>query len=89
MPISNVVSGWLRHLVYGKCAKVDIPVNPHFGWRQHWKSKFESNLHQCPIFAQALPDETEKVFYRVLRDGEIERRQETEAIQLTETTATA
>jgi hypothetical protein len=89
MPISNIVSGWLRHLVYGKCAKVDIPVNPHFGWRQHWKSKFKLNLHQCPIFAQALLDKTERIVYRVPRNGENERRQETEVIQLIETTATA
>ena len=47
------------------------------------------NLHQHPIFAQALPDESEENFYRVLRDGENERRQETEVIRLIETTATA
>jgi hypothetical protein len=49
----------------------------------------ELNLHQRPIFAQALPDKTEKIVYRVLRSGENERRQETEVIQLIETTATA
>ena len=49
----------------------------------------ELNLHQCPIFAQALPDKTEKIVYRVLGSGENERRQETEVIQLIETTATA
>jgi len=47
------------------------------------------NLHQCPIFAQALPDDTGEIVYRILRDGENERRQETEVIQLIETTATA
>lgn len=49
----------------------------------------ELNLHQRPIFAQALPDKTEKIVYRVLRSGENERRQETEVIQLIKTTATA
>jgi len=40
----------------------------------------ELNLRQCPIFAQALPDKAEKIVYRVLRNGENGRRQETEVI---------
>ena len=54
MAISNIVSGWLRHLVYGKCAKVDIPVNPHFRWRQRWKSKFENSIYISTPFLLKL-----------------------------------
>lgn len=78
MPISNIASGWLRHLVYGKCAKVDIPVNPHFGWRQHWKSKFENSIYvSAPFLLKLFQIRLRKsfiVFCVMVRMGEDRKR---------------